>query len=446
MSERSGSNMKMPPARPGAVGRAFTLIELVAVVTLLLVVLGIAVPAFTNMIRASERSLAENTLRVGVAVARDLAVLNGQDSGLLFVREESGRTRLIPVIRVGTIDDAVISPFSFDFVPNDPTTAITVEREVYAPVDFASTLQMPRGWSIAGYADAGSIDRLPSTGGVASPFSDGWYDSIAYGDNGTVTMTPDPVRAAGHWVLPETDLYEKFMQGHGVGAAPNGFTSRVNGTDALRTPRQSFMLRFESGTGLLRRGGRAALVLDPRPTSLGRLATGNENRWTRANRIEDAVAWTARVLDTLDVDDMVGYNLLTDEDYRLELIGNFSNDTVLAGAVSRLAIFEEAELAAGLGARGLNRETNSLYEPIATQGRISFDMSLFDGSTAIQDPEDVRLGITRWIQGDTSFLDAGTFDSDSDGDGSVYGDPDDAPVARIYFVHPGTGELTEVGR
>ena len=89
--------------------RAFTLIELIIVITLLIVVLGIAVPAFSGMLNASERTLAENTLRVGVTVARDLAVLNGEDSGLLFVRDESGRTRMIPVVKVGTLNDAMRS-------------------------------------------------------------------------------------------------------------------------------------------------------------------------------------------------------------------------------------------------------------------------------------------------------------------------------------------------
>ena len=52
--------------------RGFTLIELIAVVTLLLVVLGIAVPAFTGMVNASEQSLAENTLRIAESAVREV--------------------------------------------------------------------------------------------------------------------------------------------------------------------------------------------------------------------------------------------------------------------------------------------------------------------------------------------------------------------------------------
>ncbi len=435
-----------PDSARGDRRRAFTLIELIAVVTLLLVVLGIAVPAFTNMIRASERTLAENTLRVGVTVARDIATLNGRDAGLLFVREDNGRTRLIPVIRVGTLDDAVQNPF---VTPFDPVNSVTVERDVYAPVPFSSPLQMPRGWTIAGYAEPGSIDQF--LGAVPTPgLTEGWYDSFAYGDQGQALANPDPVRDAGHWLLPESGIFERFMQAPGD-APPAGFVSQVSNQDADRTPRQSFMLRFEATTGALQRGGRPALVLDPRPSSLGRNEFIQETRWMRANRVEDYENWINRLLTTADLNNQNGIDFL---DFRLRLaaIGNFSNDTVLAGAVSRLAVFEENELITGLGASGVNRETEWIYEPIAEAGRIDFDMSLFAGSTVIQTPQDVRLGITRWIQGDTNFLEAGGFDqSDTDGDGSVYGDPEgnfspDAPVALIYFIHPGTGELTEVQR
>jgi len=429
--------------------RGFTLIELIAVVTLLLVVLGIAVPAFTGMVNASEQSLAENTLRVGVTVARDMAVLNGRDSGLLFTREANGRTRLIPVIKVGEIEDAAFNPLDGSLQPNSPV----ITRDVYAPVPFSTPLQMPRGWTLAGYAEPGSIDAATSSNNAV--FTEGWYDSIAYGDTGRNLIQPpaiDPVRDAGHWILPETAYFDRFMQGPGSGEVPNGFTPSVSSAiDINRTPRQSFMVRFDATTGAMSRGGRPALVLDPRPTSLGRGAFVGPTRWMRADRVEDYEAWVDRVLVSQDLDGSMTVDPF-DRELRLTALGNFSNDTVLAGAVSRLAIFEERDLLSGLGASGPNRETGWIYQPIEEDGRIAFDMDIYAGSQLITDPEDVRLGITRWVQGDTNFLAMGTFESDGDGDTNVYGDlesngnPADAPLARIYFIHPGTGELTEVQR
>ena len=328
-------------------------------------------------------------------------------------------------------------------------------------------IQLPRGWGVAGYAETGSIDRIVDQDEMVT---EGWYDSLAYGDDGMniqAVGTFDPVRDAGHWVLPETDYYEKFTQAPGASPA-DGFTSEVSTADGNRTPRQSFMLRFESGTGLLVRGGRPSLVLDPRPSSLGRLLSPPP-RWTRANRIDNAVEWTNRVLETLVIDETAtSYVPLRDESLRVTLIGNYSNDTVLAGSVARLAVFEDRDLAAGLGATGLNQETNSLYAPISRDGRIQFDEELFDAdattlyssavpgaSSPVQ--QGIAFGITRWIQGDTNFLEYPTpsFDADPDSNGSVYNDaevpgaggaPADEPLAKIYFIHPGTGELTEVSR
>jgi len=177
-------------------------------------------------------------------------------------------------------------------------------------------------------------------------------------------------------------------------------------------------------------------------------------RWARVDRVGDLTRWAQRILRTRNLDDQDGYT--PEDEYRRALIiGNYSNDTVLAGAVGRLALFREDDLEAGLEAAGTNPTTETIYRPLAAEGRIGFDMALFaDNSGLYQDPGDVRLGITRWIQGDTNFVAIGSFESDGDEDpsGNIYGDaetedyPADEPRARIYFVHPATGELTEVER
>lgn len=428
--------------RAHRVSRAFTLIEMLVVVTLLIVVLGVAVPAFRGMIDASERSLTENALRVGVRVARDLASRGEGDAAIVFFRDLEGRMRMVPALQVGTLVDSAVNPFAT--FPFNPATDPVLERDVFAPVGLSSPIQMPGGWVVAGYADPNTMDIQIATG-----ISEGWYDSEAYGDEGQ--PSGDAARLDGNWVLPETAYYEPFMLAPGA-PPPDGFSSAVSGSDISRTPRQTFMVRFRSGTGQLVRGAAPALVIDPRPTAIGRGLFTPDVRWMRANRIEDARAWADRVLRQDDVNSD-GVADFIDETFRVVAIGNFSNDTVLAGPVSRLALFRAKDLAVGLGAKGLNRQTNSLYAPIEQQGRIAFDMTgLFDGHPFISDPEGVRIGINRWIQGDTNFVAAGGFAaSDTDNDGNVYGDPAgavaaDDPKARIYLVEQGTGELTGVSR
>ncbi|USN98420.1 MAG: hypothetical protein H6810_09600 [Phycisphaeraceae bacterium] len=427
--------------------RAFTLIEVLVVVTLLIVVLGIAVPAFRGMLDASERTLSENSLRVGVQVARDVAMRGEGDAAVVFFRDLDGRTRMVPAIKVGTIEDgavnyAITGPPS----PGDPTN----EREVFAPIALASPIRLPRGWAVSGYADPNTIDQcLRNCALSGNHFQDfeGWYDSTAYGDDGS--SAGDEARLDGNWLLPETAYYEVFMQAPGA-QPPDDYTSAVSAVDSQRDPRQTFMVRFKSGTGELMRGSRPAIVLDPRPTSLGRGVLPQELRWARANRIEDAREWCERVINTEDLDENEAVDGL-DAYYRAITLGSFSNDTVLAGPVSRLALYRDEDLVKGLGASGLNKETNSLYKPIDADGRIEFDLpGLFANNALIATPGDVRIAIDRWMQGDTNFIAANGFqNSDMDGDGNIYGDGGDSPdtpMAKLFVVQPGTGELTEVKR
>lgn len=444
--------------------RAFTLIELIVVVTLVIVVLGVAVPAFRAMLEGSERSLAENTLRVGVQVARDLALRGEGDAALVFIRDADGRTRLVPVVKAGEFDDYTFNAAAFGAGAYLRNKTNTVRRDVFAPAPLATPLLLPRGFSVSGYADPNSIDQCfrRCLDNPQPVDREGWYDAEAYSNRGVPGGAL--ARLEGNWVLPETFLFEPDVQGPGVRSQASGDpSSRITGANVGRTPRQSFMIRFESGTGQLVRGSRPSLVLDPRASSLGRGLFTGSYRWMRANRAEDAKAWTSRVLSTrvLDAGGLEDVNFL----YLQTLaIGNYSNDTVLAGPVARIALFRENELVSGVGASGVNRETNSLYRPAVepegdepmdfgtATGVIRFDMNLFEG-TFIRQADQVRIAINRWMQGDTNFIAAGGFDrSDVDGDGNVFGDaasgnlPADEARAKIYFVQPSTGELTEVLR
>ena len=94
--------------------------------------------------------------------------------------------------------------------------------------------------------------------------------------------------------------------------------------------------------------------------------------------------------------------------------------------------FDERRLAQAIGARRLNSETNSLYEPVAPgsgAANIRIDEELFSNWSS---EDDVREQINRWIEGDTT------------NDGVI--DENDEPQARIFLLRPGTGELAEVLR
>ncbi|HCT44112.1 MAG TPA: hypothetical protein DF699_02730, partial [Phycisphaerales bacterium] len=205
----------------------------------------------------------------------------------------------------------------------------------------------------------------------------------------------------------------------------------------LPTARQSFMIRFDARTGAVSRDTRSALFIDPR-NSRERIYGDqpNSNQQTlRVDLAESLEVWATRVLSSPDVNgDGLAYGN-DDEQLREQLIGTASNDTILVKPVSRVALYDERDLVLGIGARGLNTETQSIYLPHDQNDRnvnIQFDTSLFDTSN---EAEIVRR-IDQWINGNTTY----TTDND------LVIDFEDEPLSRLYLVQSYTGELKEVLR
>ncbi|MFN0132137.1 MAG: type II secretion system protein, partial [Phycisphaerales bacterium] len=158
--------------------RAFTLVELLVVIAIFVLLLAIAVPAFSNMLYSSEQSLADNALRSALTAARDAAARNGpeQDAAAVFTFEPDGRLSVLTCVRAGVIED--VPPLG---------ARATVTREVFVPLAGFLPIQMPRGWMVRGYAPPNSVD-------------DGWYED-------TYLNTGPLVVRSGNWVFPETGFF-----------------------------------------------------------------------------------------------------------------------------------------------------------------------------------------------------------------------------------------------
>ena len=137
-------------ARAGGSYRGFTLIELLIVIAIFLLLLAIAVPAFASMLYSSEQSLAENSLRAGLSAAREAAARSpkGRDAVAAFFYEPAtGHAQVVVCVSAGTVKDQAANP-----------ALPLVDREVFAPVAGFAPVQLPRGWTVRGYAPANSID------------------------------------------------------------------------------------------------------------------------------------------------------------------------------------------------------------------------------------------------------------------------------------------------
>lgn len=350
---------------PKSAPAAFTLTELLVVISLIVLLLAIAVPAFHSMLYNNDRSLAENQLKIAIATARDQAIRSdGGDTAAVFLYQPGGKLRIVTCVSVATIEDEpdVIPPV----IPNlPPGTPVPHKREIFVPISIVSPVDLPRGWAIRAYVPPQAID----TGR--------WYGTNVDGGN------PGPLEARyplldGCWVFPETGFYDSLA------ADP------VNRTNNCRT---SFMVRFEAGTGALVNSKlEDALVIDLAPLSEARRTTGTLSE-TKLEQAADLTAAVRRLLAT--------GGLNNDIEKRRDALGDRSRDTILVRPVSQLAILDERKMVQqfGQGSGQLNRATNSIYGDPANTASVPttprIDTSLFGGAT----PVEVNSWVSQWIVG-----------------------------------------------
>jgi len=331
--------------------KGFTLVELLVVISILVIILGLAVPAFNAMITSSQRSLVENQFRAGIIAARDAAIQSdGGDGAALFTFEPGGRLSIVPCVQVGTVRDLLSA--------DDPSTQSNViERDVFVPVANSEAVQLPAGWTVRGYAGPYTTD-----GATADP--SGWYEGQMWASR----------RKYGNWIFPETGFYDP-----------------AEGDEGRK--RQSFIVRFRHGTGELETADRrTALVIDVVPDAGFR----DSPPWStaRLDRSENLALLVRRLV--AQVNDTQG--LLTNE---ARWIGDISTDSVLVRPVTELALIDESKMAAAIGAPRLNKTTRSLYSSLDSDPTLpainpELDTSLF--TEPIQ-PDEVVTRINEWIEG-----------------------------------------------
>ena len=412
---------------------AYTVVELLVVIVIAVLLLTIAVPAFTATIYSSNRTLAVNAIQACSIMGRDVAINTGKDGAVVFVYDpEVQRVSIIPAIHVGTIREASTAPSGPGGGGGGPASSgfgdqPYFDRDVFVPAPIGEVLTLPEGWMVNGYAAPGMLLDYDSAGDEAAV----WYNSEKYGDtNPNRGIKDDP-----HWVFPETGFFPRDAQING--GSLNGNFSNVNAD--IKTARQTFMIRFDARTGAVSRDTSSALFVDPR-NSRQRQPSGNPlspyEQTLRIDLAEDLEVWASRVLSSPDLtNDRVTYGS-DDTELREQLIGTASNDTILVKPVSRVALYDISKLALGLGARGVNRDTNSLYLPHDQDDRDvtqSIDMSLFmNAANPPNNEQQVIELMNQWIDGDTDFNDQIDFD--------------DEPDSRIFLVQSYTGEMQEVFR
>lgn len=328
--------------------RAFTLAELTVVLGAIVLLLAVAVPAFSALIESQKRSLAETQLRVAIASARALALEqpSGIDTAAVFTFEPGGQLVVVSCVKVGTLADNYSSAAGADTYP----------RDVFVPAATVQPSSLPGGWVVRGLATA---DMFLNTVDLGQP-SD-WY--LVNSGQPTVPDPDDIAPGLNYWVFPETGFYD--------------LSDPLSGEN-----RQTFMIRFDGGTGALSNNDAEALVLFRRPSTDGRTNNSLERRLFDA---EDPARFVRTLLSNPD--------FTTDPDAVREVLGDVSSDTVLTRAVRSVALYRERDLAAALDLTP-DRRSGVLYasDPAASPN----DPFYPNGPQPVTgfDPEEAFLWIT----------------------------------------------------
>ncbi len=361
---------------------AFTLIELLVVISLIGILLAIAVPAVAAIIKSSDEAGAHNQLDMAMSTARSLAVSSeaGQDTAAIFFYKPGGRLTIAVFRKAGEMQDVDANGFLTD-------------RDIFVPTGQPPSA-LPRGWMVRGMAPIGSLDD-----GVTN--TSGWYESLP----GKREFESKGTGLWWNWVFPETGFFD-----------PKKASDEPTGPGS--STRQTFMVRFEAGTGMVKSGDRRmVLAVDPSPSNSFR--TQLPYRFYRFNRGEDVGTVVDQVLKTREVD-------LPLKD-KQKLLGDQASDTVLAQSVSEIALYREQDLATAIGAGRINRVTGCIYGNKDKSSTVpEIDQALW--GTAFPGAPEAAKRINAWFGSDSLDADA------KPGDGGAF----------VYTVDRATGRPTEV--
>jgi hypothetical protein len=220
---------------------------------------------------------------------------------------------------------------------------------------------MPSGWSIRGFAPPGSLH--------SSANFTGWYEWLG-ASSAAIANEPN-------WLFPETSFFDEEKLGDGWN-------------------RQTFMIRFEAQSGNLALNNTdTVLIIAPSLDDTWRVGPPYSTVRLRLDSSLDLAATARRI--TSDTTLAQG---ATPTDSQL-LIGDASNDTILARPVTEIALYDEERMSRAIGAVRLNRATNTMYGDAAQPNfpplAPKYDNTLIPGVT---DQAQVQRRINRWIVGD----------------------------------------------
>ncbi len=139
--------------RPNPILRtAFTLVELLVVITIIIIASALTLPAFSRVIQSSNYAQGVNLVTATLSNARALAIRNGRHTGVAFFFDAATQRCTLQVLELQGQQSAYLSPFSGGNDACDPTQSgyNVNSAQAFAPAFNSPPVELPPGLIVCG--------------------------------------------------------------------------------------------------------------------------------------------------------------------------------------------------------------------------------------------------------------------------------------------------------
>jgi prepilin-type N-terminal cleavage/methylation domain-containing protein len=182
-----------------SVRRAFTLFELLAVISIILVLVAVTTPAVSSLVASANFSAAVNSLTGTLGNARAVAISRGERTGVVFTFDIETQEYTLQVVELAP------SGSRGQLTESTTTTSASIDASVFIPARNTTPVVLPTGTAVYGLSFAHMRDRIrrtppfdPLNPATTSP-TQLWYAGEVFEspDNAAWEINP--------WIFPRND-------------------------------------------------------------------------------------------------------------------------------------------------------------------------------------------------------------------------------------------------
>ena len=176
-------NRRTPILRP-----AFTIIELLVVIVIIIIGATLLLPAGTRILESNSYASAVNLVSTTLANARAQAIRTGVPTGVVFLFDTETETATMQVVEVRSRQGGALT----QFVAQDPRQAYA---QVFRPAIGSAPVELPKGIAVMGLSFSTSPGE--DDGSLIDDDTSHWYAGEIYTDDDGNEIIP--------WVFPRND-------------------------------------------------------------------------------------------------------------------------------------------------------------------------------------------------------------------------------------------------